>query len=317
MSSATAGDGTEYTNHGVHFNIGMPTGAWATTEDYGYEDCIVVAPQYYNGNSPREDGYERDDAFRVALCYALDTFSVDRDRVFVSGTSQGAGRTTALVRDCAEYITAAIVQNGAYSSALSRSTTLDPIGQHRMIFQFATDENVAFWFFQGVNDRVSPPLTSETMWNALIENYKAAEKTDEWLEDHVRYTYLNDKLYLDMNETSFHSTMKPTYLWYAYYNNQYFDKYSNAEDSLGTYFDTKYGKNDPNGYEGLIDWALKQKKSELNSKRDLIEAFVRKLYVNPTRRASRPGLRLLNPARPPWQSWFLASWTVRSTRQIL
>ena len=279
FSSATAGDGTEYTNHGVHFNIGMPTGAWATTEDYGYEDCIVVAPQYYNGNSPREDGYERDDAFRVALCYALDTFSVDRDRVFVSGTSQGAGRTTALVRDCAEYITAAIVQNGAYSSALSRSTTLDPIGQHRMIFQFATDENVAFWFFQGVNDRVSPPLTSETMWNALIENYKAAEKTDEWLEDHVRYTYLNDKLYLDMNETSFHSTMKPTYLWYAYYNNQYFDKYSNAEDSLGTYFDTKYGKNDPNGYEGLIDWALKQKKSELNSKRDLIEAFVRKLYV--------------------------------------
>jgi predicted peptidase len=279
FTTATAGDGTQYTNHGVHFNIGMPTGAWATTEDFGYEDCIVVAPQYYNGNSPREDGYERDDAFRVALCYALDTFAVDRDRVFVSGTSQGAGRTTALVRDCAEYITAAIVQNGAYSSALSRSTDLDPIGQHKMIFKFATDENVAFWFFQGVNDRVSPALTSETMWNALNENYKEAGRTDGWLEDHVRYTYLNDKIYLDMNETSFHSTMKPTYLWYAYYNDQYYDTYSDAEDSLGKYFDTKYGKNDPNGYAGLIDWALSQRKSELSGKTDMVEAFVRKLYL--------------------------------------
>lgn len=46
-------------------------GVWATTEDMGYDDVILVAPQYYTGNSPREDGYERDDAFRVALCYAL------------------------------------------------------------------------------------------------------------------------------------------------------------------------------------------------------------------------------------------------------
>ncbi len=262
FTTAVAADGRVLTNDGVHFNFGMPTGAWALTETHDLDDCIVVAPQYYSGNSPRDDGYERDDAFRVALCYALKNFAVDRDRVFVSGTSQGAGRTTALVRDCADYITAAIVQNGAYSSALSRAQDVDPIEQHRMIFQFATDNDVAFWFFQGVNDFISPPLTSETMYKALVENYKAAGKSDEWIDENVRYTYLNDKIYLDMNETSFHSTMKPTYLWYAYYNDELYNAcYSDAEDSLGEYFDTRYGANDPGGFTGMIQWALTRTKN--------------------------------------------------------
>ncbi|MDD6212874.1 MAG: hypothetical protein PUB22_07005, partial [Clostridiales bacterium] len=267
MTTAVTGSGEVLSNHGAHFNIGYPTGVWATTEDYGYEDVIVVTPQYYNGNSPRSDGYERDDAFRVALCYALKNFSVDRDRVYVSGTSQGAGRTTALVRDCAEYITAAIVQNGGYSSKLSNAADLDPVGQHEDIFQYATDNNVAIWFFQGVNDFISKPLTAETMYNAWINNYKEAGRSDAWLENHTRFTYLNNKIYLDMNETSYHSTMKPTYLWYAYYNDALYNSmYSDAEDSLGEYFDTKYGNNDPNGYAGLIDWALSQRKSELSKK---------------------------------------------------
>lgn len=48
----------------------------------------MIAPQYYSGNQPREDGYERDDAMRAAFCYALANFAVDRDRVYVTGTSQ-------------------------------------------------------------------------------------------------------------------------------------------------------------------------------------------------------------------------------------
>lgn len=91
LTTVETEEGEKLTNAGVHFNISMMDGVWATTEDMGYDDVILVAPQYYTGNSPREDGYERDDAFRVALCYALSEFAVDRDRVYVSGTSQGAG----------------------------------------------------------------------------------------------------------------------------------------------------------------------------------------------------------------------------------
>ena len=282
LTFATAGDGTEYSNFGVHFNIGKVTGVWATTEDYGYEDCIVVAPQYYSGNSPRSDGYERDDAFRVALCYALANFSVDRDRVYVSGTSQGAGRTTALVRDCAEYITAAIVQNGGYSSKLSASTDLDALAQHKAIFQYATDNNVAIWFFQGVNDFISKPITAEMMYNAMVDNYKEAGKSDAWLSKYARFTYLNNKIYTDMNETSYHSTMKPTYRWYAFYNDDLYNAmYSDAEDSLGEYYDTKYGNNDPDGYAGLIDWALSLRKSEISApaEEDVVDAAIESIQA--------------------------------------
>ena len=241
----------------------MMDGVWATTEDMGYDDVILVAPQYYTGNSPREDGYERDDAFRVALCYALSEFAVDRDRVYVSGTSLGAGRTTALLRDCADYITAVVIQNGGYSSKLSKEE--NAVEMHEEIFQFAADNNVALWFFQGVNDFISPPLTAEVMYEAFVNDYKAAGKDTEWLEDNVRFTYLNDKLYTDMNESSFHSTMKPTYLWYAYYNDEaYNENYSDEDSSLGKYFDTKYGDNDPGGYDGMVDWLLSKNKSELN-----------------------------------------------------
>lgn len=128
---------------------------------------------------------------------------------------------------------------------------------HEEIFQFAADNNVALWFFQGVNDFISPPLTAEVMYEAFVNDYKAAGKDTEWLEDNVRFTYLNDKLYTDMNESSFHSTMKPTYLWYAYYNDEaYNENYSDEDSSLGKYFDTKYGDNDPGGYDGMVDWLL-------------------------------------------------------------
>ena len=124
---------------------------------------------------------------------------------------------------------------------------------------------MALWFFQGVNDFISPPLTAEVMYEAFLENYQEAGKSTEWLEDNVRFTYLNDKLYTDMNESSFHSTMKPTYLWYAYYNDELYNAtYSDAEDSLGQYFDTKYGDNDPGGYTGMVDWLLSKNKSELD-----------------------------------------------------
>lgn len=115
-----AADGTEINNVGVHFAVNTAASMWAEAADYGYEDVIVIAPQYYSGNQPRKDGYERDDAMRAAFCYALANFAVDRDRVYVTGTSQGAGRTTALLRDCADYITAIVVQNGGYSSYLSK-----------------------------------------------------------------------------------------------------------------------------------------------------------------------------------------------------
>lgn len=68
---------------------------------------------------------------------------------------------------------------------------------HEEIFQFAADNNVALWFFQGVNDFISPPLTAEVMYEAFVNDYKAAGKDTEWLEDNVRFTYLNDKLYTD------------------------------------------------------------------------------------------------------------------------
>ncbi len=282
FTEATDKDGNTLSNNGVHFNIGNVTGVWATTEDMGYEDVIVVAPQYYSGNQPREDGYERDDSIRATLCYALSEFSVDRDKVYVSGTSQGAGRTTALLRDCAEYLTAVIVQNGGYSSALAKEEDAVPVQEE--IFQYATDNNVAVWFFQGVNDPISPRITAETMYQAVVNDYRAKGKSEEWIQDNARFTYLGDKIYLDMNESSFHSTMKPTYKWYAYYNSGlYQSTYSSAEDSLGEYFDTRYGANDPQGYTGLVDWALAKEKPILggsgvtvqyNGKTILTDAYV-------------------------------------------
>lgn len=61
-----AADGTEINNVGVHFAVNTAASMWAEAANYGYEDVIVIAPQYYSGNQPREDGYERDDAMRAA-----------------------------------------------------------------------------------------------------------------------------------------------------------------------------------------------------------------------------------------------------------
>ena len=253
-------DGVALHNEGVHFNISKVGGVW------GEEDVIFVCPQYYSGNQPREDGYERDDACRIALCYALTEFPIDRDRVFASGTSQGAGRTTALLRDCADYLTGVVIQNGGYSSAIMRTMPVSVgIALHKEIFQYAAAQNVALWWFQGVNDPISNRVIAEEMHDAFVELYQEAGKSEEWIADNVRLTYLNDKLYLDMNESSFHSTMKPTYLWYAYYNDELFHAtYSDAEDSLGEYYDTQYGSEDPFGYAGMVDWVLSKTKSGLS-----------------------------------------------------
>ena len=126
--------------------------------------------------------------------------------------------TTALLRDCADYITAVVIQNGGYSSKLSKEE--NAVEMHEEIFQFAADNNVALWFFQGVNDFISPPLTAEVMYEAFVNDYKAAGKDTEWLEDNVRFTYLNDKLYTDMNESSFHSTMTVSYTHLDVYKRQ-------------------------------------------------------------------------------------------------
>ena len=46
-----------------------------------------------------------------------------------------------------------------------------------------------------------------------------------------------------------HSPAVMRYLWYAYYNDELFHStYSDAEDSLGEYYDTQYGSEDPFGY---------------------------------------------------------------------
>ena len=258
-----AADGTEINNVGVHFAVNTAASMWAEAADYGYEDVIVIAPQYYSGNQPRKDGYERDDAMRAAFCYALANFAVDRDRVYVTGTSQGAGRTTALLRDCADYITAIVVQNGGYSSYLSKRE--GGVEMHEKIMKFAASQNVAVWFFQGNDDFISPPVVAETMYTALWNLYKESGKTEAWLQDNLRITHFPKKLYTDMNESSAHSSIKPTYEWYAIYDNdRYYGTYSDAEDSLGKDLDLVYGKNDPDGYKGMMDWVLSKKKSELN-----------------------------------------------------
>jgi predicted peptidase len=284
--SVVDGGGDALDNGGVHFNIAKVAAAWATTGEHGLSDAIVLCVQYLNGNNGANLPYDRDDAIRAGMFYMIQNFAVDRERVYASGTSQGAGRTSALVRDCADWVAAAIIQNGGYSSAISNygvdraalatlwstdDCTELAVKIHEYLFAFAAEQGTALWFFQGENDAISRPLISLTMYKAFRNMYERAGKGEAWIADNLRYTMFDNVVYDVIGETSYHSSLKPTYHWYAYYDDaayeavyagadgteRYGDRADPANAALNNY-DALYGANDPGGYSGLIDWTLRK-----------------------------------------------------------
>ncbi|MCL1810357.1 MAG: hypothetical protein FWG42_11435, partial [Clostridiales bacterium] len=104
---------------------------------------------------------------------------------------------------------------------------------------------------QGAGDNISNPRIAKAVYNAMNKLHVENGKTEAWITDNLRYTEMPNQVYIDLSEPSYHSSIKPTYHWYAYYS-----------DAFPYGYDPLYGANDPGGYSGMIDWVLSKNKAD-------------------------------------------------------
>jgi predicted peptidase len=255
---------------------------WINTEDYGYEDVIFVAPQYIDGNSgPLLDGYNRDVAALGVFDYVYGKKGVfggvDTDRIYISGTSQGGGRCSVLLAGRSDKIAASVVQNSFMEGGVSGPPWEFPYSLdytwHVAILNDVARNGTAVWIFQGTNDQSVNVQLPRTMYQTIHDLHTANRRPAAWIADNLRYTEMGNEIYDDMHETSYHSSIKPTYKWFVIYDAAF--PYTYGTTALPTNISITLKDGTPSGrvrtivsqpyndlaYKGMMDWVFSKRKS--------------------------------------------------------
>jgi predicted peptidase len=181
------GSGFDGQNEGVQVAVDITAVAWAQPAWTGSQrDVIILAPQTERIGVPAEV---------AALADLLDTFmsryGVDRERVYVSGFSQGTRLAYLAMADHPGLFAAALINAGftvTADQAARIAATRTPI-----------------WITHGTSDPVLPVTNGRTSSQLLREAYQAAGIDPA---DLVRYTEFGDQAY---SQPDYHAVVGPTY----------------------------------------------------------------------------------------------------------
>lgn len=184
------GSGFDGQNEGVQVAVDITAVAWAQPAWTGSrEDVIVLAPQTERIGVPAEVAALVDllDAF-------MSSYGVDRERVYVSGFSQGTRLAYQAMADHPDLFAAALVNAGftvTTDQAARIAATRTPI-----------------WITHGTSDPVLPVTNGRASSQLLREAYVAAGVDPARAASLVRFTEFGDQAY---SQPDYHAVVGPTY----------------------------------------------------------------------------------------------------------
>ncbi|MDO4493778.1 MAG: hypothetical protein Q4C53_07845 [Clostridia bacterium] len=146
------------------------------------------------------------------LDYAAANWNIDKDKVIVTGNSQGTLIASDFIRQRPDLVAAFVECNGNFG-AIAPAARVDGTlansslaGWTEEEVKAVIDNNVSFWMFNGETDGDNPAAQQDVI--EIVKNlYREAGKTEEWIDLHVRASGLQSWKFKKWGETD-HSVTK-------------------------------------------------------------------------------------------------------------
>jgi len=238
------GGGTSYWEVGSENNFGVNIAGdpAATTWMDAAEDVIIVSPhtrfEVMNSTAPYD--------IIQTVNYFLNNYSVDENRVYLTGNSFGTIMSSRALRLAPDLFAAAVLCNGNLGLGAAagpgdvKDTDPDAIKE---LMSEVVDQGTAIWFHHGRGDTTAKVEESIVPYEAIKQAYQSKGLSEEQIGKLLKISIYEDAEFDTVGITSYHSATR-----YAYYT---------------------YGNQ-------ITSWVLSQSKS--NSARTAEEEFVNRLY---------------------------------------
>lgn len=162
------------TDGSKHLTVGLPSAVMSHPERWPF---VIVVPQKPIGNAEWED-YE--DAVFAMLDLAVDEFNADRERVAITGLSQGGhGTINIAARHSERFVAAAPVCGYVERWNTDGAKTRIPTRIDSDAMQSAADglASIPVWLFHGAKDDIVLPVESEWLHAELVKRDAEARLT--------------------------------------------------------------------------------------------------------------------------------------------
>ncbi len=215
MMSLT-GQGTSFWQVNGEDNFGtslaMDPSAFAWMDE---EDMIIVSTHYRSSVPASMSGkYNAADDIIATYEYFIENYSVDPDRVYITGNSMGTAKSFEVLMKRPDLVTAFIVANGAVNPGGSAypNTRKDELKEELAEVARA---GVALWFHHGLNDRSINIQRAQTAYQALLELHQENGRSEEWIKDNLKFTTYSNADFvvngIDIGPPIYHSATKLAY----------------------------------------------------------------------------------------------------------
>mgnify|MGYP002771541955 FL=1 len=173
-------------------------------------EAVIMAVNVHSGPSTAVSAAEINEVLR----YAEQNWNIASDKVVMVGNSQGTIITSDAIRQAPELFAGFVECNGNFGGNVNGEVNSCNGTVKNSSFKYWTEEevkamiraNVGTWLFNGETDGTNPAIAQDT-YTTLVNLYKAAGKSDAWLQAHVRVSGLQSWKFTAMGETD-HSVTK-------------------------------------------------------------------------------------------------------------
>ncbi len=217
-------------NFGTSIAIDKSATAWMEEED------MIIVSTHYRSSVPQsmQDTYSASDDIIATYEYFIENFSVDTDRVYLTGNSMGTAKSFEVLMKRPDLVSAFIVANGAVNPG-PRAYPDSRKDELKEELAEVADAGVAIWFHHGLNDRSITIQRAQTAYQALLELHEENGRSQEWIEEHLKFTtYSNEDFIvdgLDIGPPIYHSATKLAYE--ISFNSSWEDRLPDGERGIG------------------------------------------------------------------------------------
>lgn len=217
-------------NFGTSIAIDKSATAWMDEED------MIIVSTHYRSTVPSSmsETYSASDDIIATYEYFIENYSVDTDRVYLTGNSMGTAMSFQVLMKRPDLVTSFICANGAVNPGGSQylSTRKDEL---KVELSEVAKEGIAIWFHHGVSDRSINIQRSQTAYQALLELHRENGRSEEWIAENLKFTTYEDADFvvdgIDIGPPIYHSATKLAYQ--ISYNSSWEDSLPDGERGIG------------------------------------------------------------------------------------
>ncbi len=217
-------------NFGTSIAIDKSATAWMDEED------MIIVSTHYRSTVPSSmrDTYSASDDIIKTYEYFIQNYSVDTERVYLTGNSMGTAMSFQVLMKRPDMVTAFICANGAVNPGGNEypDTRKDEL---KVELAEVAKSGVAIWFHHGVSDRSINIQRAQTAYQALLELHEENGRSEEWIKDNLKFTTYKDADFvvngIDIGPPIYHSATKLAYQ--ISYDSSWEDSLPNGQRGIG------------------------------------------------------------------------------------